>query len=131
LGAALIGLVFGIQNTSNQNRCCRCEEDPRGSRGKGVFGLYPLQQAEAGAARISYDVKIFVAGPMLVAFGLMLLVGGARIGRAFSGPPRTREQHLLIWPTFAVALAAGGVAFWWFTERLHALATPPRHDVLA
>jgi len=91
------------------------------------FGLYPLQQAEAGAARISYDVKIFVAGPMITVFGLLLLLGGARVGRAYSGPPRTREQHLLIWPAFAMALMAGGAAFWWFTERLHALgyATGP------
>lgn len=85
------------------------------------FGLYPLQQAEAGAQRISFDVKIFVAGPMIVACGMMLLLGGARVGRAFTGPPRTREQHLMVWPMFAVALACGGVAFWWFTERLHAL----------
>src|SRR4051812_34011932 len=85
------------------------------------FGLYPLQQAEAGAARISYDVKIFVAGPMMLAAGLLLLFGGARVGRAFAGPPRTRAQHLFVWPTFVLVLAAGGLAYWWFTERLHAL----------
>jgi len=85
------------------------------------FGLYPLQQAQAGAAQIKYDVKVFVAGPMLAASGLMLLVGGARVGRAFSGPPRTREQHLLVWPVFAVAMAAGGLGFWWFSAQLRAL----------
>ena len=85
------------------------------------FGLYPLEQAGAGAARISYDAKIFVLGPMLLAAGLMLLAGGPRVGRAFAGPPRTREQHLLVWPMLAIALAVGGLAFWWFTERLHAL----------
>ena len=85
------------------------------------FGLYPLQQAQAGAAQIKYDVKVFVAGPMLAASGLMLLVGGARVGRAFSGAPRTREQHLLVWPVFAVAMAAGGLGFWWFSAQLRAL----------
>lgn len=85
------------------------------------FGLRPLQEAWAGAPRISYDLKIFVAGPMAIAFGLVLLGGGGAVLDAFIGPPRTRRQHLIVWPVFAVAVLAGGIAFWWFSAQLEAL----------
>jgi hypothetical protein len=85
------------------------------------FGLRPLQQAAAGAREISYDVKLFVAAPLAIVAGLCLLIGGAPVGEAFAGPPRGRRQHLIVWPMFAVAMAAGGLAFWWFDARLHAL----------
>ena len=38
----------------------------------------------------------------------MLLIGGAAVADAITQPPRTRRQHLIVWPMFAVSLAAGG-----------------------
>lgn len=85
------------------------------------FGLRPLQEAAAGAKEVSYSLKLFVAAPLAIVAGLFLLVGGAPVGEAFSGPPRTKRDHLIVWPMFVLAMAAGGLAWWWFDARLHAL----------
>lgn len=84
------------------------------------FGIRPLHAAAAGAKEVSYDIKLFVAAPLAIVAGLFLLVGGAPVGEAFSGPPRGRD-HLVVWPMFVIAMAAGGLAYWWFDARLHAL----------
>ena len=84
------------------------------------FGLRPLQQAAAGASEVSYDTKLFVAAPLAIVGGLFLLVGGAPVGAACSGPPRGRD-HLIVWPMFVIAMAAGGLAYWWFDAKLHEL----------
>jgi len=85
------------------------------------FGMAPLEEARAGAERVSYDIKLFIVAPMLVLMGIFLLVGGAPVLDSFSGPPRTRRDHLLVWPMFVAALAVGGIAWWWFDGQLSAL----------
>jgi hypothetical protein len=85
------------------------------------FGLRPLEAARSGAQHIDFPIKLFIAAPMAIVFGLVMLVGGPRVAAAVSGPPRTREQHLIVWPLFAVALAAGGLGYWWYDAQLHAL----------
>jgi hypothetical protein len=85
------------------------------------FGLRPLQEAAAGAKEVSYQMKLFVAAPLAIVAGLFLLAGGAPVGEAFSGPPVGRRQHLIVWPMFVLAMAAGAVAWWWFDAQLRAL----------
>ena len=43
------------------------------------------------------------------------------MAEAFSGPPAGRQQHLIVWSAFAIAILAGGLAFWWFQAELHKL----------
>lgn len=85
------------------------------------FGLGPLREAQAGAERVSYDIKLFIVAPMLVLMGLFMIVGGAPVLESFMGPPRTKRDHLLVWPMFVAALAVGAVAWWWFDGQLKAL----------
>jgi len=85
------------------------------------FGLGPLNAAHAGAERVEYDVKLFVAAPMMVVSGIVLLLFGGAVLRAFTGPPQTKQDHLIVWPVFALALVAGGVGYWWFDAQLKAL----------
>lgn len=85
------------------------------------FGWRPLEEARAGAAHVSVSSKIFIFAPMAVAFGLVLLLGGAAVAGAVTTPPRTKRQHLIVWPVFAVALAAGGLGYWWYQGELHRL----------
>jgi hypothetical protein len=85
------------------------------------FGYLPLQQAEAHAANIEYNPKIFLLGPMLLVCGVMLTLGGRAAASLVFSPPRTRRQHLFIWPFFAFCVAVGGLTWWWFDAKLHAL----------
>lgn len=85
------------------------------------FGIGPLREAQAGAQQVSYDIKLFIVAPMLVMMGVFLIVGGAPVLESFAGPPRTKRDHLLVWPMLIVALAVGGAAWWWFDAQLHAL----------
>lgn len=85
------------------------------------FGLKPLEEARAGAAEVSYSMKLFIAAPMAMVFGIFLLVGGASVADVVTQPPRTKRQHMIVWPLFAVALAAGGLAWWWFDAQLRVL----------
>ena len=85
------------------------------------FGWHPLQQAWVGAKNVEYSIKAFLAAPMLVVAGLFLLLGGAPVLRAFSGPPQGRQQHAIVWSVMALALAAGGFGFWWFQAQLDLL----------
>ncbi len=85
------------------------------------FGIRPLQEAQTGAPAVTYWIKTFIAAPMAVVCGLFLLIGGSRVAHVVMQPPRTRQQHLIVWPMFALALAAGGLAWWWFDSQLKAL----------
>jgi hypothetical protein len=85
------------------------------------FGFKPLEEARAGAQEGSYSIKMFLVAPMAIVFGLFLLIGGARVADVAMEPPRTRRQRLIVWPLFALALAAGGHAWWWLDAQLGAL----------
>lgn len=85
------------------------------------FGWRPLAAAQAGAPHVSVSAKVFIFAPMAIAFGLVLLIGGAAVADAVMTPPRTRRQHLIVWPLFLVALAAGGLGYWWYQGELHRL----------
>lgn len=62
---------------------------------------------------------------MLLVGGLALLLGGTPVMRAFSGPPEGRQQHLIVWTVFAMAIVAGGLGFWWMQTELSALGADP------
>jgi hypothetical protein len=85
------------------------------------FAWRPLAQAQAGVQHISFPTKVFFAAPLIIVYGLALLIGGAPVRALIAGPPRTRQQHLIVWPLFAVGLAAGGLAYYWYQGQLHAL----------
>jgi hypothetical protein len=85
------------------------------------FGLGPLQEAQAGAARVRVEMKIFIFAPMAVLFGLVALIGGDSVASSILGPPRTRRDHLIVWPVFGLAMALGGLAWWWMDAQLDAL----------
>jgi hypothetical protein len=85
------------------------------------FGLRPLWAAEAGAAHVSFQIKLFVFSPLAMVAGAVLALGGAPVLEAFSGPPVGKQQQAIVWTTMILALAAGGAAFLWFQLRLDAL----------
>ena len=89
------------------------------------FGYHPLAEARAGAAEVEYSIKIFVLAPMLVVGGLALFLGGTPVAHAFSGPPQGRQQHLIVWTVFVIAVIAGGLGFWWMQTELSALGYRP------
>ena len=97
---------------------------PAMALGAGIFwyfGLHALEEAQAHAPRVDFSAKgIFVAA--LLAFaGLYLLVGGAPVLQAFSGPPKGRQQHMIVWSMFGLGCIGGFGAWWVLSERLHAL----------
>jgi hypothetical protein len=77
------------------------------------FGVRPLQAAAAVAPEIEFQMKLFLVAPMAI--------GGSSVGEAFSGPPVGRQQHLIVWTMFSLALVAGGFSYWWFEGQLSAL----------
>ena len=86
------------------------------------FALKPLAEARAGTvAEVSYSIKLFVLAPMVLVLGLFMLLGGERIAPLVTGPPRTRGQHLVVWPLLIVAAGAGLAGFLWFDGELRAL----------
>ena len=85
------------------------------------FGFKPLEEARAGAQEVSYSIKMFLIAPMAIVFGLFLAIGGAQVADVVMAPPRTTRQHLIVWPLFVLALAAGGLAWWWLDGQLGAL----------
>ena len=85
------------------------------------FAWRPLVEAQAGVHQISFPTKVFLVSPLAIVYGLALLIGGAPVHALIGGPPRTRQQHLIVWPLFAAGLAVGGLAYYWYQGQLHAL----------
>jgi hypothetical protein len=85
------------------------------------FAWRPLVEAQAGVQQVSFPTKVFFFAPLAIVYGLALLIGGAPVHALIAGPPRTRRQHLIVWPLFAVGLAAGGLSYYWYQGQLHAL----------
>lgn len=90
--------------------------------GAGGFGwffiLKPLQAAQAHAAEISYNNKIFILAPALVVFGLFFLIAGDR------WPYRDVEKQRPTtagWILLAVTAIAAIAGFWWFDQQFKAL----------
>lgn len=86
-----------------------------------VFALGPLKAAQAGAGEVSYEIKAFVAAPVVIVTGLLLVAGGAEMGELVTGMPRTRRQKVWALAGIVLALAAGGAAWWWFDAELQRL----------
>ena len=87
------------------------------------FGLDPLRLAQAGApvVTVHYDPRVVLAVPMLLIGGIMALVGGAPVLRALSGPPRDRQQHVIVWSIVLLSIPAAGLAWWWLDAQFRAL----------
>lgn len=91
------------------------------------FGLGPIEEARAGAQRVSYDMRVFVAAPFAIVIGLFLLAFGERIGPMISGPLAGRTQtasagqKVLVLMMLLIAGAASLGAWWWFDNEVRAL----------
>ena len=89
-----------------------------------IFGLGPLNEAWAGAQRVSYDARVFVAGPAAIVFGLFLIVGGESVGKMIGGPlansfpTATGGQKAMVIAMLAIAGLASLGAWWWFDAEL-------------
>ena len=92
-----------------------------GSLGTWFFGFRPLQAAGSGASEVEFQLKLFVVAPMLIVGGMFLVLGGSKVGEAFSGPPVGKQQHMIVWSAFALAIAIGGFSYWWLDGKLAAL----------
>ena len=85
------------------------------------FGIRPLAAAEAGVASVNFQIKLFVFSPLAIVGGAILMLGGAPVLEAFSGPPAGRQQHAIVWSTLVLAIAAGAASFLWLQLKLDAL----------
>ncbi len=82
------------------------------------FIIKPLQAAYAHAAEVKYDVRIFVLVPMMLAFGIFFLIGGAK------WPYRNAETKSFTragWILMAIVAVAGAAGFYWFDQQFTAL----------
>lgn len=78
----------------------------------------PLQAARAGAPEVRYQTTIFAIVPLLIVFGLFLLIGGAR------WPYRDVERQTLTpagWTLMAVVAISAGLSWYWLTSTFAAL----------
>ena len=82
------------------------------------FILAPLQQAEAGAAEVSYSTKAFILVPFCAVFGIAFLLFGSRFEY------RTADHKnftLAGWLAFAIGIALAGAGWWWYEQQFSAL----------
>lgn len=82
------------------------------------FILLPLQQAQAGAAEISYSNKAFLLVPLCAVFGLAFLIFGSRFEY------RTEDHRNFTlggWLAFGLAVVLTGLGWWWFDQQFTAL----------
>jgi hypothetical protein len=85
------------------------------------FGPHALAEAEARAPSVDFGAKGLFLAALLVVAGAYLLLGGPPVLRAFSGPPKGRQAHLIVWSMFALGCLLGIGAWWLLRERLHGL----------
>lgn len=85
------------------------------------FVLRSLGLAEAGAARVTIEWKVFVFAPCAALAGLALVFGGARVLPLLGRPPRGGKETAAALGLFVLAMALGDVWWWWTGVRLHAL----------
>ena len=85
------------------------------------LGLGPLEAARAGAAEVQIHDKIFLIAPMAMLMGLFVMVGGEPVLESYRRPPRSRRDHLLVWPMFGLAVLAGLAGWWWIDQQLDAM----------
>ena len=82
------------------------------------FLVGPLQQAQAGAPEVSYELKAFWFVPLCVIFGLGFFVAGSRLEY------RTADHKNFTvtgWIMFIVAAALSAGGYFWFQQQFHAL----------
>lgn len=83
-----------------------------------LFLLIPLQQAQAGAAEVHYELRAFALVPLCLVFGAMFLV----FGEGFDY--RTPDHSNLTakgWAVFGVIAALSALGWWWFDSQFKAL----------
>jgi hypothetical protein len=82
------------------------------------FLLMPLQEAQAGAPEVSYQLKAFLLVPLCVVFGLGFLFAGSRLQY------RTEDHKNLTvigWVLFAIVVVLTGAGYFWFDQQFSAL----------
>jgi len=85
----------------------------------GWFFLWlPLQQAQAGAPEVSYQLKAFILVPLCIIFGAGFILAGERL-------QYRNEQHtnltVLGWVLFIVAAVLTAAGYIWFQQQFSAL----------
>jgi hypothetical protein len=82
------------------------------------FLLMPLQQAQAGAPEIHYQLRAFALVPLCLVFGLVFLLLGERFEY------RTADHKNLTplgWAAFVVVAVLTALGWWWFDSQFTAL----------
>ena len=82
------------------------------------FILRPLQEAQAGAAEISYSLKAFLLVPFCAVFGIAFLLLGSRFEYR---TPDHKNFTLAGWLVFGIAIVIAGAGWWWFQQQFTAL----------
>jgi hypothetical protein len=78
----------------------------------------PLEAARAHAPEVQYRTTIFALVPMLLVFGLFLLIAGAR------WPYRDVERQTLTpvgWALMATVAILAAASYWWLSSSFAAL----------
>ncbi|NIJ20974.1 hypothetical protein FHS95_002666 [Sphingomonas naasensis] len=78
----------------------------------------PLEAARAHAPEVRYQTTIFAIVPLLIVFGLFLLIGGAR------WPYRDVARQTLTpagWALMAVVAISAGLSWFWLSSTFTAL----------
>jgi hypothetical protein len=83
-----------------------------------VFLLVPLQQAQAGAPEIHYQLRAFALVPLCLVFGLMFLIRGEEFDYR---TPDHKNLTAAGWTAFAVVVVLTGLGWWWFDSQFQAL----------
>ncbi|UJW84810.1 hypothetical protein [Devosia sp. SL43] len=89
--------------------------------GAAIFWFFiwqPLQQAQAGAAEISYSTKAFILVPFCAVFGIAFLLFGSR----FEYRNADHKNFTLAgWVAFIIGVALAGAGWWWYEQQFAAL----------
>ncbi|WP_200896899.1 hypothetical protein [Devosia soli] len=89
----------------------------------GLGALYfflwlPLQEAQAGAAQVSYQLRVFALVPLCLVFGLIFLLFGERFEYR---TPDHKNLTAAGWIALAIVAALTAMGWWWFDQQFAAL----------
>src|SRR5579864_1971291 len=87
-----------------------------------AFGWFfiwqPLQQAQAHQQEVEYSIKAFVFVPFAAVFGVFFLLFGDSVPYRNVAKQTPTTAGMIL---FLIAMAAGGLSFWWFQAQFTAL----------
>lgn len=87
--------------------------------GFGWWGIWlPYQEALAQVPNVDYDIKVFVLVPFAAVFGVFFSIFGDSVAYRNAEKQSPTLAGLIL---MVVAMAAGGLGFWWFDSRFEEL----------